>query len=73
MQIATRVELPSQVMIGTAELGVRPKMRFQAPRSSGFGTRVSGCAVASASVLNDVTSWIRNGPMKISAKMPSSR
>jgi len=53
--------LPSQVMIGTDVSGVSPNMRFQAPKSKGFGINDRGCAVAWGSDLKDVAIWMKNG------------
>ena len=51
---------------GMRALSVKPKIRSHASYVTGCGISDSELLAASASVLNDVASWIRNGPMKIS-------
>jgi hypothetical protein len=51
---------------------VKPKIRFQADSVAGCGMSDSELFAASASVLNEVASWMRNGPMNTTAKKISS-
>ena len=61
-EMVTTKLLVNQRPSGTGTVGSPPKAVFQADRSTGFGISASGWAAASASVLNEVASWITNGP-----------
>ena len=57
---------------GMPAFSVKPKIRSQAEKVTGCGISDSELFAASASVLNDVASWMRNGPMKTSPNTTSA-
>ena len=68
---ATMMLLVSHRPNGMPAFSVKPKIRFHADSVAGSGISDSELLAASASVLNEVASWMRNGPMN--TQRPESR
>ena len=69
MQTVTITELVIQRTSSMlTSMSSRPNSCFHASIENGSGIRRSGSAMALASVLNEVATVIRNGPMKMIAK-----
>ena len=68
MNVATMMLLVSHRPNGMPAFSVKPKIRCQADSVTGCGISDSELFAASASVLNEVASWMRNGPMNTSPK-----
>ena len=70
-EIVTKKLLASHRGTGESIVGLLPRAVFQASVVNGSGISDTGLAAASASVLNDVATWIRNGP-RYSTSPPAS-